>query len=332
MRDDLPNAIFGLLTHVTNSQFQPYEFYQHGNYTIQETAAIHADPLNNVNDKLHAVAFRTGLGNHLYATEGALNHLDRKKMFDFSNKFFSPSHTAIVGLGINPRDFTSIYEDFVTASKFKGPVEPTPATKKTQYFGGEFRIDRGAGSAPILAYALPSVSFSDELYPAHLVLRGILDGEKHVIWGTEGGANSVLSKVGTESTKASSIKASYSDAGLIGFIVNGKESEISQVTKQAVAAIKKIASEGVSEADLAKAKAVALIEYERAHGCRQGLLQEIGRRANAEGAYKSVLSVPAAISKVSVADIKKLLAKSLKSQPSVVVSGNTTVLPHASEF
>lgn len=309
----------------------PYEFYEAGNHTINETASALSDPLNVVFDKLHAVAFRNGLGNHLFASEGALNHLDREKLFSYASKFFVPAHTAIVGLGVNARDFTSIFEDFVSSA----PLNKTsgiPSFEKSKYYGGEFRLDRGPGSSPIVAYTLPSVSFSDSLYPAHLVLRGLLDGEKHSVWGTDGGVSSLLSKVNTPNTQAVGIEASYSDSGLIGFLVTGKESEIESVTKGAIATLKKIASSGVSDADLARAKSIALVELEKSKLSRQGLIQEIGRRATTSGNYSSVLGLSSSIEKVTAADIKKLLSQAIKSEASVVVSGNTTVLPHASDL
>ncbi|KAJ3417276.1 hypothetical protein HDV05_005732 [Chytridiales sp. JEL 0842] len=331
LRDDLVDVVPSLVNHVFNPAFQPYEFLDTIPKLLSESSASLADPSVEVFDKLHQVAFRTGLGNSLFATAAGVKSLKRAHLQEFAAKTFTADKIAVVGSGVAHEELKAIVDESlkgiaVAASKY------TPAASK--YSGGEARIEAGPKSSSTFAVALKSVSYSSPEYPASLVLRSLLDGTQHTKWGSASGSSTLLSKAASSNTSVSAFTTSYSDAGLVGFVVEGEASEIKAVAQKAIDAFKSVASgTGITSEALARAKKTAIIDAENSgYASRDDVVHNVGKQVLATGSYATIGDLASSISKVTAEDVKKLAASAIAAKASVVARGNLLKLPYADDL
>jgi ubiquinol-cytochrome c reductase core subunit 2 len=294
-----------LVNHVFNPAFQPYEFLDAIPNVLAESSASLADPSVEVFDKLHQIAFRAGLGNSLFATTAGVKGLKRAHLQEFASKTFTSDKIAVVGSGVVHEELTALVDEALkgialASSKY------TPSASK--YFGGEARIEAGPKSNSTFAVAFKSVPFTSPEYPAALVLKALLDGTQHLKWGSVSGASSLLSKAASGNNSVSAFATSYSDAGILGFVVEGEASGVQSVAQKSIDAIKSVASgSGVSAESLARAKKAAIIDAEAASfASRDDVIQEVGKQVLASGNYSTLGELATAISKVTLEDVKKV--------------------------
>ncbi|TPX31585.1 hypothetical protein SmJEL517_g05092 [Synchytrium microbalum] len=328
LRDDLVDAVPLLLKSVFNPHFYPYEFLDTMPKVVAETAASLTDPSTTVLENLHRVAFRTGLGNPLFASEDSLHGMTRAHVAEFVGKYFSPERTAIVGVGISHADLIGLVEGILASVKLGGSqaAATIPATK---YFGGEAAAEGGPHSEAHVAVAFPSVAFTSPDYPVSLVLRALLDSTPRTLYATA--SSGLLSPAITADTSVSAIHAAYSDAGLIGFYAKGASSDMKTVVQTGIQALASAAA-GVSESALARAKKVAIVEAEAALENKAEKVADLGRQVlSSIGGYHTSADLADAISKVSARDVAKLASTAVKAKPSMSSYGNLGLLPYLDE-
>ncbi|KAL2913721.1 ubiquinol-cytochrome c reductase core subunit 1 [Polyrhizophydium stewartii] len=325
LRDDLVDVVPTLVSQVFNRSFHPYEFLDAAALTEQQTAVSLEDPATHLFEKLHQVAFRTGLGNSLFASHDALHALDRAKLQAFADKHFTADRITVVGSGVSHTELKALVDAAFADVKLSSAKAETA---RSRYFGGEARIDAGPHSEAHYAVTFPGVAYGSPEYNTSLVVRALLDGSKRVKWGSRGGALGLLSAAATENTTSQAVSISYSDAGLIGFHVAGKGGDVKQVVSKSLESLRSLAS-GVSAEALAGAKKAAIIAAEEA-ATRAGLVDSVGRGAAATGAFHASADV-LAINNVTASDVQKLVQGALAAKPSVVALGGAT-LPYADEL
>ncbi|KAI8922426.1 Metalloenzyme, LuxS/M16 peptidase-like protein [Powellomyces hirtus] len=329
LRDNLVDAVPLLFENLFNSHFYPYEFLHQRPHVIEQAAASLADPTTKVLDSLHQAAFRTGLGNSLFATAPAAKNLKRAHLQDFAAKYFTADRIAVVGNGVSHNDLKPLVEEAL--AKFQARISKSSTkTEVSKFKGGEIRIEAGPKSESHFAVAFPSVAYTDASYPAALVLRAILDGSKRLKWGNASGSAGALASAATPKTVVSAFEAGYSDAGIIGFYVQGAADEVKGVAAKSMSALKGLASK-VSEEALARAKKVAIVDAEAALS-RDTQVQEIAKQVFATGNLQTTADLAAAINKVTVADIQKLAKSASSAKPAVVAYGNLLKLPYADDL
>ncbi|KAJ3020385.1 ubiquinol-cytochrome c reductase core subunit 1 [Thoreauomyces humboldtii] len=329
LRDNLVDAVPLLFDNLFNTSFHAYEFLLHRPDVIAETASSLADPTIKVLDTLHQAAFRTGLGNSLFASASAAKGLKRAHLQEFAAKHLTADRIAVVGNGVAHEDLKPLVEEAV--KKFQDRIaKSSTATKASEFKGSEIRLEAGPKSISHYAVAFPSVPFTDAKYPAALVLRAILDGSKRLKWGNHSGSAGALASASTANTNVTAFEAGYSDAGLIGFYIQGPAEDIKGVATKSVSALKGLSSK-ISDEALARAKKVAIVDAEGAL-TRDAQVQEIAKQVLSNGSILSYADLAAAINKVTVEDIQKLVKTAVKAKPAVVAYGNLLKLPYADEL
>ncbi|KAJ3194930.1 ADP/ATP carrier protein [Irineochytrium annulatum] len=330
LRDDLVDIVPLLVRQVFNPSFQPYEFLDAQPIVLSESAVALADPTTEVLEKLHQVAFRTGLGNPLFATEASVKTLKRSNLQEFATANLSASRIAFVGDGVLHEDVSALVEE--SLQRLSIPSSASSTASASQYFGGEARIEGGAKSTAHYAVAFKSVPFTSPDYAASLVLRAVLDGSQRLKWGSPSGATALLSKAASPRTDVTSFGASYSDAGVVGFYVKGATDDVKSVAQKSIEAFKSVAS-GVSDSALTRAKKSAIVDIEASSfSTRDALVQEIGRQVLTKGSYSNISDVAAAINKVTADDVAKVAKAALSSKASVVARGNLLKLPYLDDL
>ena len=306
------DVVPALVSNVFNQSHEVYEFLRALDATAEQTQSSLSDPSTAVVDKLHQVAFRNGLGNSLFASPEALDALKRADLQERVDNFFTSDRIAVVGTGVEHGELASLVEKSLANVKLSAASPAAPA--KSVYYGGEARIEAGPESAAIYAVAYPGASTSSSEYAASLVLKALLGGTKKVKWSASSG---VLGKVATESTSSTAFSYSYSDSGLLGFVVEGETGEIKDIVKKSIAALKSLAS-SVPAAALESAKKAAVVDAEEALN-RLGSLEALGKQAT--GGVAALTDV-SSISSVTAADVQKVLVffPAIRSNSSLVSS------------
>ncbi|KAJ2997320.1 ubiquinol-cytochrome c reductase core subunit 1 [Globomyces sp. JEL0801] len=295
LRDDVVDVVPTLLENALNSQFETYEFIEAAHGAVKQTASALSCRHEQVNDKLHQVAFRTGLGNSIYAKKEAVAGLSRSDIKSFTANQFTEGNIAVVATGVSHSDLKTIVES--TLSKLKVQAAANASVAPSKYFGGEARIESGPKSTAIYAVAYPGVAFTSPDYYASLVLGALLQGSKSVKRGNGSGC---LGAVGTEDTSVKAFTKSYSDAGLVGFVVEGKTAEIKSTVSAAIDALKSV-SKSISAEALEGAKKGAIVTLE-ADLTRAGVIDALGK----EALTGSTLLNIEAINSVTAADVQKV--------------------------
>ncbi|KAI8825682.1 Metalloenzyme, LuxS/M16 peptidase-like protein [Fimicolochytrium jonesii] len=329
LRDNLVDAVPLLFENFFNTHHYPYEFLHTRPHVIEQASASLADPTVKVFDSLHQAAFRHGLGNSLFATAPAAKALKRAHLHEFAAKYFTADRIAVVGSGVAHKDLQPLVEEAITRfqDRFGKSSVSVPVSK---FRGGEIRIEAGPKAESHYAVAFPAVAFSDPLYPAALVLRAILDGSKRAKWGNASGSAGALASAATAKTSVTAFEAAYSDAGLIGFYVQGSNSDVKDSVGKAIAALKETASK-VSEEALSRGKKIAIVDAESALS-RDVAIQEIAKQVLVKGDVAVPADLAAAIKKVTAADVQKVAKTATAAKPAVVAYGNLLKLPFADEL
>jgi ubiquinol-cytochrome c reductase core subunit 2 len=284
LRDDAVDVVPTLVKNTFNKEFQVYEFLDILKGTNEQSLSALNDPTTLVYEKLHQTAFRKGLGNPLFASEEALDDLNRAKVLDFVGNIGADG-VVVVGSGIAHSDLKQLVQE-----AFESVPIPSKTTPKvvSKYFGGETRIEAGPSSSAVYAVAFPGASLNSEDYYPALVLQELFHGESKVKYGTP--------SKGTESTNVSGFSASYSDAGLVGFVVEGANVEIKDIVKKTIASVSQATAEQVEAA-----KKAAIIRLESQSSA--SIVAKLGAQAISNKPLASV----ELLQKVSVQDVQKVI-------------------------
>ena len=204
----------------------------------------------------HALAFRHGLGQSLFAPEH--NSLNVNDVQSFAASAFARNNITVLGTGIDQQTLSGLVEnafkDTVSVSSF--------STSASKYFGGETRVENSSGPQTVFigygATGAPSAEIA--------TLAAYLSPSPSVKWSQ---GLSPLSSL-PEGTSAQTVYLPYSDATLFGLLIQSstaaaaKEASKSAVTAMKAAA-KSITAEGLQSA-VAKAKFSAASAIESRDG------------------------------------------------------------------
>jgi len=327
LRDDVVDVVPTLVSQVVNTRLQPWELLDARKTTVVESAGAAADPEVRIFDALHQAAFRSGLGNATVPTTPAVGSITRAHIRDFLAKNVSPANIAVVGTSVSHEDLTSLVSDALKGAQFLGSSQ-SATSSPSKYHGGEVRIEAGPKGTNHYVVAFPSATHASPDYHASLVLRGILGTASRVKWGTPSGTAGLLASAGSNA-KVAAFNAVYSDAGLLGFHVQGAGDDVRSAASKAYAALKQAAS-GVADDALARGKKTAIVDAESLP--RGDKVHELARAFSAKNTFPTPSEFAAAVNKVTAADVQKLAASLLKAKPTVVAYGNLRKLPHFDEL
>ena len=129
-----PRAFFVdvLSSFLTSAKFTRYELSETvGPVCEAETTAALHDPATHALELAHALAFRNGLGNSIFATPG--HHVSADDVKAFAQSVFGAGNVAVLGTGIDAGALEKLLEQALG----KVASAAAPASKPSSYFGGE---------------------------------------------------------------------------------------------------------------------------------------------------------------------------------------------------
>jgi ubiquinol-cytochrome c reductase core subunit 2 len=241
---------------VTKQKFQEHEFVDVAHQTAAESARAFSNPEITAIEAAHQVAFRSGLGNSIFAKPTA--RINNAAVKAYAQELFTQGNVALVGTGIDHEILQNLAETYLNLPSGKLSLAGS------KYFGGDSRIESVSQKGEyILAFAGAAADSTE--FAALQVLRHALGGDVQVKHTAGAG---ILAQTAAKFAQGTEIKAfniGYSDAGLFGVQVSAATAEtgaaVSAAAEQLKAATKGLSSDVFSRA-VAQAKFAATAGFE----------------------------------------------------------------------
>lgn len=239
----------------------------------ESSAATQSAPTHAL-ELAHALAFRSGLGYSLYADAHATGNITAEDVRDLHARAVgNPSGVAVLGTGISTESLAKLLEGAYSAHKKSSttPVPETHATPATAYHGGATRIASAHGPQAVFVGFGSTASAS---LPALHALAAHLNPAPALKWATS--AAPLASAIPT-GVSAHSVLLPYSDAALIGVVLEGTDAgALKEGAKAVVAAFKDAAAGKVGKEELARATARAKFQLAAGVEGREGYVGAFG--------------------------------------------------------
>lgn len=241
---------------VSKQKFQEHEFVDVAHQTAGESANAFSNAEITAIEAAHQVAFRSGLGNSIFAKPTA--RINNAAVKAYAQELFTQDNIALVGTGIDHETLQQLAETYLNLPSGKLSL---PASK---YFGGESRIESVSQNGEyILAFEGAAANSTE--FAALQVLRYALGGDVQIKHSAGAGILAQTAAKFAEGTEIKAFNIGYSDAGLFGVQVSAATAEtgaaISAAAEELNAAAKGLSSDAFSRA-VAQAKYAATAGFE----------------------------------------------------------------------
>lgn len=235
---------------------------------------------------------------------------DLKKFF---TTHYAPNNCTMILVGdVEPKAVFALARKYFAPIPRQDPPEPI-RTKEPEQHGERRVMVQADAQTPLLQFAYHSLAGSDSRVPAlELLLRILTDGDA-----------SRLHRALVEEQKLAISADSHLEAGfdpglLWLFLALPSNGDVQKAEKAFDAEIDRFISQGVSDAELARARNQALADFWRGLATIDGKAEALGTHAVIRGDHRKLFDAPRAYEQVTAADIKKLAAELLR-------PGNRTV-------
>ncbi|KAI0744449.1 LuxS/MPP-like metallohydrolase [Earliella scabrosa] len=318
LRGDEAFFVDVLSSFLTSPKFTRYELAELvGPACEAEATAALQDPATHAVELAHALAFRRGLGNPLFASSA--HHVTSEDVKAYADSVFGAGNVAVLGTGIDPAALEKLLEK--SLGKLPGAAAAT-SSAPSAYFGGETRVEAHGGPQTVFigfgATGAPSAELA--------VLASHLDTTPSVKWAQSTSPIAASVPVGAS---VKSVLFPYSDASLFGLLVQGETpADVKTAAKAAVEAVK--AAGSLKGEELQKAVAKAKFAAASAFDVRDGLVASLGPKI-LSGSSSSVADALSSLDKVSATVYSKATSTLLKSKPTFIAVGDAQSLPYADE-
>jgi zinc protease len=220
---------------------------------------------------------------------------------NFYHTSYAPNNCTLVIVGdVQPEQLFALIEHYFGSIPRGALPEPVRTREPEQL--GERRLQLHRPSETGLVQVLyPALSAADPRQPALDLLQMVLTG----------GESSRLHRALVEERRlALEIDSDWSeglDPSLLGFYATLAEGTTSAQFEQALEEeLARVVREGVSDAELARAKRQSLVAFWRGVTTLDGRAELLGEYALMHGDYRLLFSAPAALERVSAADVKSV--------------------------
>ncbi|KAJ7760456.1 Metalloenzyme, LuxS/M16 peptidase-like protein [Mycena metata] len=318
LRGDEQYFVDVLASVIASTEFHRHEFEELVLPTIEgEVNALHADPATHAIELAHALAFRNGLGASLFAAPHT--PITAEDVAQFAAQAFSKGNFAVLGTGISQSALSSLVSNALAVDS-NAPKPPT--TTASSYFGGETRVEtHGTPQTIFIGFGAAGAPA-----PELAALAAYLDPNPSVKW-----ARSASPMLQAEKTSVQAVYLPYSDAALVGLLIQAPTAAaVREAGKAAVAALK--GTSGVKTEELKSAIAKAKFRLASSADGRAGVVEVLGSKVLTGASETSLEASLSALDKVTSAGFTKAATSLVKSKPTYVALGDTQSLPYADEL
>ncbi len=235
---------------------------------------------------------------------------DLKKFFA---THYAPNNCTMILVGdVDPKKVIALARKYFEPIPRQAPPEPI-RTREPEQQGERRVLVEADAQTPLLQFAYHSIAGSDPRLPAlELLLRILVDGDA-----------SRLHRALVEEQKVAISADGYLEAGFDPgltwlFLSLPSDGDVAQAEKALDAEIDRIRKDGVTAAELNRARNQVIADFWRALATIDGKADQLGTYAVLRGGYQKLFEAPRAYERVSLEDVKKLAAEILR-------PGNRTV-------
>ncbi|KAG9289834.1 hypothetical protein G9A89_015414 [Geosiphon pyriformis] len=325
LENDLPFFIEILSDTITNAKYNPWDFEEVKENVKFETEAAHHIPEILALDAAHAVAFRNGLGNSLFA-DSTTKVKSIEDVKAFAGQVYTTPNITIIGTGIDSKKLTSLIDQYFKELSNGSSIISSP----TKYFGGDSRIPIPSEKSHFVL-AFPGAATGTSDFAALQVLRFILGAEKHTKWG-EGvsplaqSANKYLT-----GTRTNTFNAGYSDTGLFGVYIEGSSASVNEVAHAAAEKLKKI-SQNILNEDFKRAIAKAKFDTAASYETRAAKTEIVSGQIPSFAKATPVTTALSLYDDLNSDYVQSVAQKIIKTKPTAIAVGDIRSLPFADSF
>lgn len=317
-RDQTDLAIDYLTDVVSSQAFKPWELKDVVPRLKLDLAQLPSSTL--ALELLHQAAFRSGLGNSLYAAPHKIGSHGTAQLQQFVAKHFTTGRTALVGVGIQHANLTK-FAELLNLDQGSGPTGTA-----SKFAGDELRLEKG-GSLAYVALAAPvtgATSVKDAV--ACMLLQRILGTGCHIKYG---GGQGQLARAAAAASAANhsvaAIGSLYSDAGLLGAMIVCEAAAAGKIVSAVAAALR---SANVTEAEVAAAKKKLIADVYAVQGTAASLVEDIGTQVLLAGDVVQAGKVLELLNGVTVADVQAAAKRLASAKLALGATGNLSTTPY----
>ncbi|KAF8792360.1 Cytochrome b-c1 complex subunit 2 like protein [Argiope bruennichi] len=333
-RDNIDDALAILADVVSNPTFKPWEVEEASHMLPTDLALHQSRPESVLFEALHKAAFRGGLANSLYSETFMIGKHNSEMLHNFVHSHFTPSKTAVVGLGISHEDLEKSVGGLVHLHG--GSPDSDGASK---FAPGEIRIEADLPLVYTAVVAEGASAAKRKMHEFFGVLQNILAGN-HI---DDVQNIQLLVKLLKDPTKTlfwlyllneyqvSGLNVNYSDTGLFGAYIVGQPQDMKSLVKAVVTQMKEVTkniTDSAVENAKHKLKAKLLLEADTSDGAIAAMALD----ASMHGKVRDDKELERAINELKLADIKAIAGKVMKAKPAMASLGRLHHTPHVDEL
>nr|XP_046234198.1 cytochrome b-c1 complex subunit 2, mitochondrial isoform X2 [Scatophagus argus] len=328
LRDDIDTVMEYLINVTTAQEFRPWEVTDLTPRVKMDKAQAAQNTQLGVVEGLHDAAYKNALCNSLYCPDHMVGNIKSEHLHQFVQNNFTSARMALVGLGVDHTILKQVGEQFLNIRSGAGTTGA-----KAQYRGGEIRLPSTSSMVHSAVVSQSAAAGTSEAL-AFSVLQHVLGAGLHVKRGSCITSKLVqgVAKATADPFDVSAFNASYSDSGLFGVYTISQAAAAGDVIKAALAQVKAVADGGVTAADLTRAKAQLKGQFLMSLETSEGLLDDMGSQALANGSYCSPEEISKNIDNVSLTDVANAAKKFVSGKKTMASSGNLIKTPFVDEI
>ncbi|CAI9726289.1 cytochrome b-c1 complex subunit 2, mitochondrial-like isoform X1 [Octopus vulgaris] len=335
LRDELDNVIGLVKSAVTVPAFKPWEIKEAAASMTLDKAVLKTQLPLQVFELLHYAAFRSTLGNSIYASDSMIGRFSPEILHQYVADHYTADRMAVVGIGVDHEHLQHL------VGQFQCSPSSGISDAKAKYCGGEIRVEsKNDMVTAAVATEGPCINGrtkrlpSKDLLPA-CIMQMIMGTGPFVKYST----NNKISRLGKAAGSAttapfgiSCISGAYSDGGIFGFAATADKSDIGKVLKAAFGEFASITKSGFSEEEISRAKnqlkAAVLMNAEDSNL----VLKEMAEQLLIAGGLADITDILAQIDAITISDVNTVSKKIINGKPSMAAVGNLSQTPYLDEL
>jgi zinc protease len=221
----------------------------------------------------------------------------------FYRTYYAPNNCTLVLVGdLDPKETIALARKYLESIPAQAPPDPIRTKEPVQR--GERRVNVVAeAQTPLVQFAYHGIAGSDARVPAlELLTRALTDGDASRL-------HRALVEEQQIAISADGYIETGFDPGLVWFFLTlPAGGDLVRAQEAFDAQIRKIIAEGITQAELDRARNQALADFWRGLTTIDGKAQALGTYAVLRGGYERLFDAPQAYESVTLADIQKLAA------------------------
>ncbi|KAJ1727085.1 ubiquinol-cytochrome c reductase core subunit 1 [Coemansia biformis] len=301
-KEAVPYFVQVLAEVATATKFAEHEFRDVAKVVALESLSARSDPATLALGGVHQAAFRSGLGNSLYAP-AASPVATGDAVRQYAQGALTGGRVAVVATGVDADTLAKLVGESGLA-ELPGAAAAETAGMAAAFTGGAQQVYESA--SPVAHYAL---AFGCEPRSAH-ALGSLLGTQRRLKWS--GGVSALSRLAAAEGFRTEAFSFAYSDAGLVGVLVSAPSAQIKGAVEKVAATIQKDVAGAAPDA-IQRAAAATAVDVADVLATQKGQLRALGAIALGQSA--------AALEAVDAAALASAAKTVFKSKPVAAAVG-----------